>query len=227
MIDFNRAKDSYRESIDRSVSFIGADHAFFVTEKGRLIVDLIAKQFPSGTKAKILDVGCGHGFVHPQLVAAGHGVTGVEIAGEVLALARKANPAVDYHSYDGDVLPFADASFDIAIAMCVFHHVPVPKWADFAKEVCRVVRPGGLVAVFEHNPLNPLTRYVVANNEMDLGVTLLGVRRLEKLIRSAGCSEVRSNYIFFTPFGNRFFRWLDRSLAWFPLGAQYLTLAER
>lgn len=227
MIDFNETKDSYRESIDDAISFIGADHEFFIAAKGEMINRFVEEHFGSSAPVALLDVGCGHGYVHPPLVAAGHRVTGVEIAADVLDVARQANPTVDYRPYDGETLPFPDASFDGAIAMCVVHHVPVPQWDMFAREMRRVVRPGGFIAVFEHNPLNPLTRYVVATCPIDEGVTLVRRRRLEGMLRSAGCKSVRSSYIFFTPFGRRFFRWLDRKLAWLPLGAQYFTFAER
>jgi len=229
MLDFNDTKDSYRTQIDKSISFIGADHEFFIVEKGKMILDLISKRFSPQKKAEILDVGCGHGFVHPVLNDAGHAITGVEIAEKVLDFAREANPAVDYHAYDGSSLPFPDDSFDVAIAMCVVHHVPVSQWPAFAKELNRVVRPGGIIAIFEHNPLNPVTRYLFRYgfDGMDKGATLVGRRRLETLLRDGGSQTVQSSYIFFTPFGGRFFRWLDRALAWLPFGAQYLTLAKR
>lgn len=229
MLDFNETKDSYRTQIDQSISFTGVDHEFFIVEKGKMILDLLSKHLSLEKNARILDVGCGHGYVHPQLVAAGHHVTGVEIASEVLEIARKENPAVDYRAYDGSVIPFPDCSFDMAIAMCVVHHVPVPVWSAFIEEMHRVVKPGGLIAIFEHNPLNPVTHYLFKYgfNGMDEGATMVGRRKLEGMLRSAGCPTVQSDYIFFTPFGNRFFRWMDRALAWLPFGAQYLTLARR
>jgi SAM-dependent methyltransferase len=126
-------------------------------------------------------------------------------------------------------LPFADASFDVVTAMCVVHHVPVSQWKRFAEELHRVLKPGGVVVIFEHNPLNPVVRYLFkfGFDGMDKGATMIGRRHLESLLRAAGCSAPRSDYIFFTPFASRFFRWLDRALAWLPLGAQYMTLAHR
>ena len=229
MLDFNDAKDSYRAAIDDSVAFVGADHEFFITQKGRHLLALVARRFRAGAPVKILDVGCGHGFVHPLLMAAGHDVTGVEIAEQVLSIARTANPDVQYLPYDGTTLPFADASFDVVTAMCVIHHVPVPQWQAFSRELRRMLRPGGVIVIFEHNPLNPVVRYLFKYgfDGMDKGATMIGRRRLEKLLRGAGCTNPQSQYIFFTPFGSRFFRWLDRCLAWLPLGAQYMTMAER
>lgn len=229
MLDFNQASASYRDEIDKSIAFTGTDHEFFIVEKGKLILDLIAQNFSLNAKAKVLDVGCGHGFVHPGLVAAGHEVTGVEIADKVLAIARRDNPAVHYCAYDGNTLPFSDGSFDVVIAMCVVHHVPVPKWAAFVRELYRVVRAGGLIVIFEHNPLNPVTTYLFKYgfNGMDKGATMVRRQRLETLLRTAGCPSVRSSYIFFTPFGGRFFRAMDRKLGWLPFGAQYFTIARR
>jgi SAM-dependent methyltransferase len=229
MLDFNETKDSYRGAIDDSVGFTGADHAFFINEKGRMILEQAQARFGAGKKLQILDVGCGHGFVHPVLLDAGHDITGVEIAEEVLTLAGKANPRAHYLPYDGQALPVADASFDVVVTMCVVHHVPVPQWGDFLKELRRVVRPDGVVLIFEHNPLNPVVNYLFHHGfgGMDKGATMVGRGRLEKMLNKAGCSSVRSRYIFFTPFGNPFFRWLDRVLAWLPLGAQYMTQARR
>jgi SAM-dependent methyltransferase len=229
MLDFNETKDSYRGAIDDSVGFTGADHAFFINEKGRMILEFAQVRFGAGRKLKILDVGCGHGFVHSALLEAGHDVTGVEIAEEVLTLAGKANPGAHYLPYDGQVLPPADASFDVVVAMCVVHHVPVPQWESFLKELRRVVRPDGVILIFEHNPLNPVVSYLFHHGfgGMDKGATMVGRGRLEKLLNNVGCSSVRSSYIFFTPFGNPFFRWLDRVLARLPLGAQYMTQARR
>ncbi len=72
--------------------------------------------------------------------------------------ARERNASVDYSVYDGQRLPYDDASFDFAYTICVMHHVPPAQWPAFAAEMRRVVKPGGMAAVFEHIPYNPLTR---------------------------------------------------------------------
>ena len=78
------------------------------------------------------------------------------------------NPGVDYIHYDGALIPLEDASFDLAFASCVLHHIEPVERARATSELARVLRPGGLVAIYEHNPLNPLTR---------LGRLTLRVRR--------------------------------------------------
>ena len=55
-----------------------------------------------------------------------------------------------------------------------------------SSELRRVVRPGGIVALFEHNPLNPLTRVAVSRCEFDEGVTLAGRTATARLMTRAG-----------------------------------------
>ena len=226
LIDFNSAKDSYRETIEKTIAFAGASHDHYTRAKADALKRVVARHFPLLHKPTLLDVGCGHGLIHPYLTDS-FDITGADVAGEVLALARKTNPAVTYVGYDGMKLPFADASFDLALAICVMHHVPPADWVHFLAEMKRVVRPGGAVFIGEHNPLNPLTRYVVAHNDIDAGVTLLSSSRLRKLMDKAGLRGAHTENVLFTPFSQRFFAWLDRALKWCPLGAQYFTFARK
>jgi hypothetical protein len=108
----------------------------------------------------------------------------------------------------------------------VLHHVPPEERARFAAESHRVVRTGGIVAVFEHNPLNPLTRVAVSRCQFDDGVKLLGRGQVARLLTAAQLQVERGSYIFFTPSA----RWSapsDRALAWCPVGAQHYVAARR
>ena len=77
---------------------------------------------------------------------------------------------------DGTALPFTKEIFDLVLAICVFHHIPPSERPYVMREIHRILRPGGIVAVFEHNPLNPLTRYVVKQCEFDIDAELLSLR---------------------------------------------------
>ncbi len=136
-------------------------------------------------------------------------------------------PGARFHRYDGRRLPFAAGSFDVAFCVCVLHHVAHAERPDFVRELGRVVRPGGLAAVFEHNPLNPLTRLAVDRCEFDDGVRLVGRRATARLMSDAGLRPVECRYIVLAPFGGRGTERLERALAPVPLGAQYYVAAER
>ena len=101
---------------------------------------------------RVLDVGCGPGSITRGLaerVAPGEAV-GLDLSRETLDAARQEAAArgLDNLRYEeGSVyeLPFADGSFDVAYAHQVFQHL---RERDAAlREILRVLRPGGLVAV--------------------------------------------------------------------------------
>lgn len=224
-MDFNESKYTYREIIDDSISFIGKDVEFFTKLKANFIRSIIKKNHPNLQRPRLLDIGCGHGFIHNYL-SSNVDIVGVETASEVLDLARKENPNVRYLSYDGKYLPFEDGTFDVVITICVMHHVPQEQWEAFLLDMKRILKPEGIAVVFEHNPYNPVTKYVVSNNILDEDAVLLSSHRLKKLMLKAGFNKVSRKFIFFTPFAQRVFRWLDNILWWCPLGAQYFSVAK-
>jgi len=96
----------------------------------------------------------------------------------------------------------------------------VPLLTNLEKIKARVTKPDGLVAVFEHNPLNPLTRRVVRSCAFDEGVELIGRRELEQLFRAAGLIVADSEYLLFFPWRADA---LERRLTRLPLGAQHVV----
>jgi SAM-dependent methyltransferase len=152
-------------------------------------------------------------------------VEGIDVSPGLIEEAARRNPAGRYRTYDGGRLPYEDGAVDLAFAICVLHHVEPAARPEFVRELVRVTRPGGLVAVFEHNPLNPLTRLVVRRCAFDEGVVLVRRRALERLLRGGEVGDVASRYVLFTPWKAA---WgLERVLGRVPLGAQYVTYADR
>jgi SAM-dependent methyltransferase len=152
---------------------------------------------------------------------------GVDIFEGVLDAAAAANPNVDYRLYDGQTLPVADGSVDVAFAISVLHHVPPDRWRGFVGEMARVLAPGGIAAVFEHNPLNPLTRRVVSNCVFDDDAVLLRRRTATRLLDAAGLTGLEHRYIAFLPFGGRRVAPIEAALRLVPLGAQYYVAGVR
>jgi ubiquinone/menaquinone biosynthesis C-methylase UbiE len=231
--EFDRHKENYRSDIDRAVSFSGQSHDFFTRVKAEYLVDLL-KEYQRdrpGSNAKsleVLDIGCGHGHIHPYLIqsAPRMKLSAVDVAATVVEEARLMNPTVDYRSYEGERLPYDDNSFDAAYTIAVMHHVPPPQWPTFLMEMRRVVRPGGLIAIFEHNPINPLTQWIVRTCPIDESAVLLGSRRLANLVTRARFSDIESRYILFTPIDGPVYRKFDKLIGWLPLGAQYYVAAR-
>jgi SAM-dependent methyltransferase len=162
------------------------------------------------------------GLLHHHLEALGEALYGTEVALTPLAAARR--PGVRPVLCDSG-LPFADRTFDLVLTVSVLHHVPPVAWPGFLREMTRVARDGGLVVVFEHNPWNPATRWVVSRCAFDRDAVLISPRRLRGLLREAGLTPVLRRHLLTTPWQGRFFAAVDRSLGWLPLGAQYFFAA--
>jgi 2-polyprenyl-6-hydroxyphenyl methylase/3-demethylubiquinone-9 3-methyltransferase len=111
-------------------------------------------------KAKILDVGCGGGFLSNPLAQAGHQVTGVDVSTESLEVAKRYDTTQSVHYLNADAyqLPFADHEFDIVCAMDFLEHVEDPGKA--IQEMGRVLKPGGLFFFHTFNR-NPISAFVV------------------------------------------------------------------
>lgn len=223
--DFNHSKHTYQKIIEESIKFSGKDLNFFTKIKADFLNQIIKTSFPNAVKLRLLDIGCGHGFIHNYLHQNDYEVVGIDIAEEVLELAKQRNPTVSYLHYDGKTIPFESETFDVAFAICVMHHVPPPNWNNFLTEMKRVLKVGGIAVIFEHNPYNPFTRYIVAHNVIDQDAILLRKSVLEKLFVQSGFNAPISRFILFTPF--LMLRWLDKPLGRCPLGAQYYTVATR
>src|SRR3990172_65300 len=135
----------------------------------------------------------------------------------------KRSPDIPYSVSDGDVLPFQDGLFDVAFAICVMHHVPPERWKLFLSEMARATKPGGMVIVFEHNPLNPLVRKVVSNCPFDKNAVLLRKGKLTSYMNEAGLKSVFGRYILTVPSISGWFRAVDDLLGFSPSGAQYFV----
>jgi 2-polyprenyl-6-hydroxyphenyl methylase/3-demethylubiquinone-9 3-methyltransferase len=92
---------------------------------------------------RILDVGCGAGFLCNHLSTLGHTVTGLDISQTSLdvAAAHDQTKKVTYLAGDAYHLPFEDASFDVVTNMDFLEHVDQPGLS--IQECARVLRPGG------------------------------------------------------------------------------------
>jgi SAM-dependent methyltransferase len=230
--EFDRHKETYRSDIDRTVAFSGQSHDFFTRVKAEYLIDLFRvlerERDRSTLPLEILDIGCGHGHIHPYLTQSSMrmNLSAIDVAATVVEEASLLNPTVDYRAYEGERLPYGDSSFDAAYTIAVMHHIPPTQWSDFLNEMRRVTRPGGLIVIFEHNPINPLTRWIVRTCPIDENAVLLGNRRLSKLVSQADFVEVKSQYILFTPLDGPRYRAFDKLIGWLPLGAQYYVSAR-
>ena len=223
--DFDQHADTYRDDVKNAISWSGKDVDYFAEGKADLLTDVIARRLGDPSGQRVLDVGCGIGVTDRFLTGRFAQLHGIDLAADAIDQARAANPSVDYQAYQGGHMPFEDGAVDVAFTICVLHHVPPAEWVAFAREMRRVVRPGGLVVVFEHNPFNPLTRVSVSRCPFDEDVTLLRAGTTENLLREVGLHDPQRRFFFFLPLRKIAESRLELALARVPLGAQYYVAA--
>jgi SAM-dependent methyltransferase len=149
--------------------------------------------------SRVLEVGSGLGILAADVAvaAAGVDVVGIELSAAQLAAAASAT-RVTFVQGDAHSLDFPDASFDLVYARYLLEHVADPE--GVLREMRRVVRPGGRVAVCENDvsllrfdpPVPAFDRAwdMFTRFQATLGGDGLIGRRLFRLFRGAGFSDI-------------------------------------
>jgi ubiquinone/menaquinone biosynthesis C-methylase UbiE len=108
---------------------------------------------------RILDVGCGGGYLARLLAAAvtpNGQVTGIDPAGPAIGYANRRNPGnCSFGVGVAQHLDAADRSFDVVTSTLAIHHIPAAARPAAFGEMYRVTRPGGRFLVAEFDPGNP------------------------------------------------------------------------
>lgn len=128
----------------------GAAYERYMGEWSRRVGDAFLDWLSPEPGRRWLDVGCGNGAFTQVIVdrCAPASVDGLDPSDAQLAHARARFPAgvASFHAGDALALPFADASFDVAVMPLVIFFLPQP--AKGVAEMARVVAPGGLVTAY-------------------------------------------------------------------------------
>jgi SAM-dependent methyltransferase len=226
--EFDKFADEYLAVHARNIVITGEQPEFFAEYKVRDVHEILVAE--GRAVARILDFGAGIGnsavyfwsyFAEARLVCVG-------VSLRSLVLGRQGcTEGAEFVAFDGATLPFADGSVDLAFAGCVFHHIPHEKHGPILKELRRVLAAGGMLSVFEHNPLNPLTVHAVQDCPFDVSAVLIRAGAMRARLRQAGFELPSLRYRIFFPHALRGLRRLERRLARLPLGAQYHVFATR
>lgn len=229
--EFDAYADRYHTLLASSIASSGETHEYFAEYKIRDLEGLWRGLCgSSSTTPKILDFGSGIGTSVPHLLRhfPGGNITCADVSQKSLDLAqRRLLSSASFVHFSGTRLPFADGEFDLAFAACVFHHIPDHQHSPLLMELGRVIRSGGMLMIYEHNPLNPLVRRAVASCPFDEGAVLISARQLRKRVMSAGFLGVKSAYRVFFPSRLRALRFIEGRLTWLPLGAQYYVMGTK
>ena len=230
--EFDKHAATYDGGLDNPVKKMMGDADSFIAVKARWLLRHEPGLRQGGLS--LLDYGCGAGDLMRVLTGLGArgSFTGCDISTGMLEEAARrwpaaSGPAPTLAAQDGARTPFADGRFDVATISAVLHHVPVAERPAVYAELGRVLKPRGRLYVFEHNPRNPLVRHVIARTPIDENAILLDAREVQEGLLGSGRYELETDYLMFMPPGLAFLRFVDRALAWLPLGAQYAVAARK
>jgi SAM-dependent methyltransferase len=184
---FDEIATLYDESIPAHV----AEH--YLEKRVRLIRNV----FPSGQH--LLDVGCGTGVLGARLMTAGYDVSGVDVSAHMLHRASQRGLVVTEAS--SDALPFADTTFDGALSVAVLHHLRDPALLfSTIREMVRVVRPGGRVVLWDHNPMNLYWHLFMARLPQDDGSErMVGKHEILRALESLPLASIKHERLGFIP----------------------------
>lgn len=224
---FDKYSENYKTVLAQSTGEDVESASFFASQK----ISHIARYYPDNYSLKsILDYGCGVGMALRPLRQK---FPKAEIVGTDPSQSSLDSASREHADCDIKTLPLGELNhssyaqnFDLIFVSCVFHHIDAKQHIATLNSLRNLCSPTGRVAIFEHNPANPITRRIVRNCPFDEGVSLISPRTLRNRMTAAGWKELRRNYISFVPPKLKRFRSLESVLGWCPLGAQYLITAK-
>lgn len=224
--EFDRYARQYEELLrDPIRDRFAGDSDFFMARKWDLLEAFLRRDNPARAGGNWLDVGCGKGDLlrlgkHDFARAAG-----CDLSAEML----QACAGLDVRQQmEPGRLPFEANGFDLVTAVCVYHHVPLEQRAELTREVLRVVKPGGVACIIEHNPFNPATQTIVRRTPVDADAKLLTAGAARRLLARAGFAILRTEYFLYFPKNlYRRFAGLEAWLSRVAAGGQYAVFARK
>jgi SAM-dependent methyltransferase len=224
--EFDDFAENYDDALEKGISVSGETKEFFA--KGRVdwlrhCLDRVC--FPV---RHVLDFGCGTGTGTPFLLGLPNveQLTGLEVSSKSLAVARRLYGSARVHFH---LCAEFEPAGEVDLVFCngVFHHIPPAERAQALRYIFNALKAGGVFALWENNPWNPGTHYVMRRIPFDRDAIMLSACEARQLLGEQGFDIMRTDFCFIFPRALRLFRPLERVLNKVPLGAQYQILARR
>jgi SAM-dependent methyltransferase len=223
---FDEYSLNYDSALNQGLQVSGEDKNYFA--KGRVEWLKGCLKNLKITPSKILDFGCGIGTAVPYLMDLGENpsLLGLDDSPKSLLVAREHYSQLktnfqDIHEFE----PRGD--LDLIYCNGVFHHIPPGERSKTVGLIAKALKPGGVFSLWENNPWNPGTRYVMSRIPFDKDAIPLNCLETKRLLEDQGFTVLRTDFLFIMPRFLKALRWVEPLLCRAPLGAQYQVLAQK
>ena len=224
---FDAHADAYDDEMAAALSATGEDKEYFARARIAWLRRCLDKR--RVRPQRVMDYGCGTGSATPYLfdeldVAS---VVGVDVSPQSLDLAAKrwGSPRTSFSRVTADAT--GAGTFDLAFCNGVFHHIPVSDRPAALAYIHAALEPGGWFALWENNPWNPGTRFVMSRCAFDRDAIRLSPPETRSLLRARGFEIVDTSFLFIFPNALRWLRWVEPHVSRLPLGGQYQVLCRK
>ena len=221
-MQFDQFANQYEGILDRSVAISGEDSGYFAEYKARYLSRLLGPSFSGNA----LEFGCGVGrlsrFIKQLLPAIK--LDGFDVSGESI---RRVDPSLSNQGVFTSDSTKLKWDYQLIVIANVMHHIPVEQRQSVVQALADRMASEGMLVIFEHNPANPITRWVVERCPFDADAALLSPKETRAYLTETNLEVERHDFIVFIP---RFLAWLRPVEPWLanlPLGAQYAMVARK
>ncbi len=224
---FNAAASQYDQQLQQGLILSGETADYFVEGRVEFLGNYLEHQVPLHG-LRVLDFGCGIGNASGALKEKLHAaeVVGYDCSAESIAIAEERYPGASFY-WTSDAESIEPASIDVVYTSGVFHHIAPEDRQIELERIYGWLKPGGYFALFENNPWNPATHWVMSRIPFDADAKCLSPLQTRKRLSMVGFQVQLTRSLFFFPRILRFLRPMESMLSSVPLGAQYVVVSRR
>ena len=225
-VQFDEYAENYDAALNQGLSATGEGKDYFAAARiewlARCLGDLRQRA------RRVMDYGCGDGSSSELLIRLldAESLIGVDTSGKSLEVATQ-NIGSEKCSFSEIAQYLPNQQLDLVYCNGVFHHIPPGERAGALEYVWRSLQAGGIFALWENNPWNPGTRYVMSRIPFDRDAITLTPPEARAFVRRGGFEVLRTDSLFFFPRQLKWLRRMEPYLSPLPLGGQYQVLCRK
>jgi len=219
--EFDGFATNYKELVSDSVRITGESSDYFAAYKAAYVASRVAPP----ADGRLLDYGCGVGLLsqHLKNCLTQMRIDGFDVSQDSV---KRVDENLRRQGTFTSNLDCLGHDYDVIVLSNVLHHVRPQERRTLIMEAGSRLANGGKLVIFEHNPINPLTRWAVSQCPFDEDAVLLPLHETLHYLRRGAFLPPSRDYIVFFPRCLKWFRQMEPYLRWCPLGAQYAVIAS-